>query len=128
MAEFLINEGLGLTFWTVLAALTVMMIVAGIWLGGVIGRKTDSGVGAFFIHLLVTFMVAGGVLPLVMFFGVGDLISSYDFEANNNVETDPDLLYAGIGKILKALSVAGLSVLCFFVAGLIGIARGRSAR
>lgn len=102
MAEFLINEGLGPTFWTVLAALTVVMIAAGIWLGG--------------------------VLPLVMFFGVGDLISSYDFEANNNVETDPDLLYAGIGQMLKALSVAGLSVLCFFVAGLIGIARGRSAR
>ncbi|SEW29691.1 hypothetical protein SAMN04488515_2099 [Cognatiyoonia koreensis] len=111
-------------FWGVLVALTIVMIVAGYWLGGVIRRRTNTGVGAFFVHLFISLSVAGGVLPLVVFVGAGDTLLQYDAFANPDLTVNEDEVLSMAIGIFRAIGVASLSVFAYFIAGLVGMMRG----
>lgn len=116
----------GPVFWGILALAVVLMIVVGLWLGQVIGRKTDSGIGAFFIHAFVTLGVAAGLLPLAFFWsGAEALLMGFAESVESNASLDQDAVWSGIAKVGQALGVVSLSVLVYFIAGLVGVARGR---
>lgn len=124
MAEFDFEIANGPMFWVLFVGLIIVMIVAGLWLGRIIGSRTNSGVGAFFIHLLVTLSVTGGILPIIVLIGFGQSsllsqVSDPDFYLN-----DDDLMNFGI-QMLKVAALSGVAMVAYFIAGLIGIARGR---
>lgn len=125
MNEFDFANAFGPSFWVLMVVVTLALVALGYWLAGVIARKTDTGFGAFMIVVLVTIMVASAVIPAAIFGALGDIMAL----ANPLAPIDDALIMEqglqGFERMMVATLVSTGSVIAFFIASIIGLARGR---
>ena len=125
MAEIDLANAVGPTFWVLMAVLTVALMGIGYWLGGIIARKTDTGFGAFMIVVLVTIMVASSVIPLAIFGALGDIMGIVNPLGAIDETLIADQGFVAYERIMVAALVSTGSTVAFFIASVIGLARGR---
>jgi len=123
MAELDFMNAFGAAFWAIMAVATVALIIGGYWLAGVIARKTDSGFGGFMIIVLVTILVASSFVPMAVFGAMGE----YQAMMNPMAPIDETRFRIdSFDRIVVAAVVSSISVVAFFIASVIGLARERS--
>ena len=124
--EFDFANAFGPTFWIIMAAGTVLLAVGGYWLGGLIARKTDTGFGGFMLVVLVTIVIASSVIPLAVFAGIGDIMAMVNPMAPIDETMFMDQGLDGFSRIIVAALASTAATVVFFIASVIGLARGRA--